>query len=164
MVLCPFFWDRNLPHLSDRVGGQPTTALATLSTQESVILHELMHAEIAGFQEPIIDIQTELPNEQDLVYCDQWGECYYTHNVFVYGVTRCGKLAAQKSPQTKTLKNADNYAWYATAKYFSTHWGINVNQIEGFVEGSTDPVPPAYAVPDIWYGADETGDAEWTSG
>lgn len=162
MVFCPNYWNQALPHLTDRRQGKPTTALANLMTQEHVILHELMHADIAGYQEHIADIRTILPGEKE----PQDSNTPWATPVAVYGVTRCKKLAQLKQPPLKTLKNADSYAWFSTAKYFSDAWGITVNEPEGFVEGSADPIPPAYVTPDngVWYAADnEFTDKEWSA-
>lgn len=161
MVFCPNFWNQGFPHLLDRVKGKPTRALANLMTQEHVVLHELMHADIAGYQEHIEDIKTILPGEKD----PQDSDIPWDTPVAVYGVRRCKLLAQQKSPPLKTLKNADSYAWFSTAKYFSDAWGITVNEPEGFVEGSADPIPPGYTVPDNgnWYGDNDFGDDEWST-
>jgi hypothetical protein len=114
MVFYPYFWTLHLPHLSKCASEIPTASLAALKTQELVVLHELMHAEVAGYQEPIIDIVTELLDERDLVYCDQWG--------------------------------------------------ITVSLPEGIIPGNLNPLAGSYAQPDLLYGDEAVGDAEWSSG
>jgi hypothetical protein len=160
IVFCDGFWRAALPHLWDRVNGKPTRALANLQTMEHVILHEIMHSDIAGFTEHIEDIRTTLPGETDDVNIPGG-----VASVAVYGVTRCKKLAQKKSPNLQTLKNADNYAWFSTSMFFSKAWGFTVDESDGFVDGSADPIPEAYLLVNSGntYADDDWTDAEWST-
>jgi hypothetical protein len=160
MVFCDSFWSEDLPHVLDRVKAKPTRALNNLLTQEHIILHELMHADIAGFQEHIEDVQTILPGESDNAEIPGG-----ITKVAAYGVSRCKKLAQKKIPNLQTLKNADSYAWFASSKYFSDAWGVQVNEPEGFLDGSASHVPPGYTKPNngISYADEEFTEDEWTA-
>ncbi|KAF1970452.1 hypothetical protein BU23DRAFT_600825 [Bimuria novae-zelandiae CBS 107.79] len=162
MVLCPDFWSFGFPHLKDRVKGKPTRALDRLITIEHILLHELMHVDNAGFLEHITDIRTTLVGESDSAEIPGGITA-----VVVYGVQRCKKLAKKKgeeTPNLQTLMNADNYAWFSSAYYFSKAWDITVNEPESYIEGSVTGNP--YAPPNrgFKYADNDFGEAEWTAG
>lgn len=157
MVFCPAFWNgmrpygQRFPHLVDRVKGKPTQALAKLMTMEHIVLHELMHLDIAAYDEHILDVKTDIPGETQ---------------VPIYGVMRSKKLALKKGenkPNFQTLKNADSYAWFATSYYFSKAWGMTVDMPEGYVEGSVTGNPTIPPNQGLQYGDYLFGDTEWTS-
>jgi hypothetical protein len=144
IVICPEFWApparqyTPIPHLHDLINESKTDALANLMTTEHVILHELMHANIIGCSEPIVDIKATLPGQTDDPNLPGG-----ISNVPVYGILRCKLLAQKKSPNVATLQNTDNYAWFSTSIFFSRLWGFTVAQIEGYVEGSVNSWPIA---------------------
>ncbi|CAJ2500667.1 Uu.00g035200.m01.CDS01 [Anthostomella pinea] len=139
IVLCPFFWTRDFPHLLDRVAGTPTNSLNSLMTQEHIVLHELMHANAISYGPDggaydILDLKSPLPGESDNPNIPG-----SISSVAVYGVQRCKKFAAKGSPNIRTRKNADNYAWFASGYYFSKAWGVAVDGGENILPPAEDP-------------------------
>ena len=164
IVICPDFWappargGTPFPHLHDLVKGPKTSALANLLTMEHIILHELMHMDVCGYQQEIIDIQTTLPGQSDDPNIPGG-----ISNVFAYGVYRCKLLAQKKSPNLSTLRNADSYAWFSSSIFFSRAWGITVDMIEGYVPNSLHPIANAPPNGGVTYGDEVYGDLEWTA-
>jgi hypothetical protein len=164
IVICPDFWappargSTPLPHLHDLVKGPKTSALTNLLTMEHIILHELMHLDICGYQEPIVNIRTTLPGQTD----DPNLPGGITA-VAAYGVYRCKLLTQKKSHNLQTLKNADSYAWFSSSMFFSRAWGFTVDEIEGYVENSLHPHPDAPPNGGVTYGDELFGDAEWSA-
>jgi hypothetical protein len=127
-------------------------------TMEPIILHELMHLDICGYQEPIIDIRTPLPGQTD-----DPNILGGITAVAAYGVYRYKLLAQKKSSSLQTLKNADSYAWFSSSMLFSRAWGMSVDQIEGYVENSLHPNPNAPPNDGVTYDDEVFGDAEWAA-
>lgn len=74
--------------------------------REHDALPELMHGDVFGYYDGIHieNAKTTLAGKP---------------GVAVYRTSSCAQLAKQKSSSILAIQNADGYAWFATAKYFS---------------------------------------------
>ncbi|KAL9627470.1 MAG: hypothetical protein Q9204_006542, partial [Flavoplaca sp. TL-2023a] len=144
LTICPVLFDpskssrRRVPprSLQSIEYSAPTAALGALISYGQVMLHvEFMH--VRRFQHPsgeILDMKARLPS------CP------------VYGHTRCQEFAhlpginGLPEANWRVVKNADNYAWWATAQYFALKWNLRpekfrfVRAITPIDEGILDEV------------------------
>ncbi|KAL9035616.1 MAG: hypothetical protein Q9180_004769 [Flavoplaca navasiana] len=129
LTICPVLFDpskssrRRVPprSLQSIEYSAPTAALGALISYGQVMLHEFMH--VRRFQHPS-----------------------------VYGHTRCQEFAhlpginGLPEANWRVVKNADNYAWWATAQYFALKWNLRpekfrfVRAITPIDEGIVDEV------------------------
>lgn len=99
----------------------PTSAIISHSAfMLTGIFTEFMHVHTFKHPTPrIVDLEAQLPS------CPSPGQACQ-----VYGHGRCEEFAHLSTPNgvpainPKVVKNADNYAWWATAQFFSKQWGI----------------------------------------
>ncbi|ESZ99230.1 oviduct-specific glycoprotein [Sclerotinia borealis F-4128] len=127
IVLCPKFFT-NFEHLSELVGHKQAYPSETKDTDRMagrahILLHELTHLAAINELYPRVVI--------DQIY-DPW----VSAGEYVYGIREVEKFALNKAD--RTYLNADNYAWYATTKYFESIFGTPKAENQG---RGVDPDP-----------------------
>ncbi|KAL3428232.1 hypothetical protein PVAG01_01741 [Phlyctema vagabunda] len=108
IVICPSFFASKIPHLDDLTetirGAATQNDPEGMVSKAQVLLHELVHVPAMGGRYP-----TLIP------------DAYIAGRVKAYGIRLVEKFA-RVSPEN-THENADNYAWYATLKFFEDEFG-----------------------------------------
>lgn len=119
-VFCPPFFEE--VKFIQEIGNGPQkrlTDLAILASREHVMVHELMHADVATGRwgtNHIIDVISSIPGTDGMVK--------------MYGAQRCHEFAWKYADQKQgngvnpeVSWNADNYAWYYSNEFFAKRWG-----------------------------------------
>ncbi|KAL8849631.1 MAG: hypothetical protein Q9221_005398 [Calogaya cf. arnoldii] len=91
---------------------------------ENMWTHEYMHEKLLGHAITISDANAKLPSCYPYTHCDVYGA--KITNEWAWVNVNDADPTSYSSIDSQVIENADNYAWFATAYWFDSHF-LDVN-------------------------------------